>query len=343
MSNNERLSWYHSPLEKELLKRLTERSDLHGFAQILTQLFITALLGAGAYFSFKHLPLWLSIPVFFIYATFYSFLGLSGAGHELSHRTVFKSKFWNELFIRIVSFLSWTNFVYFRASHARHHQYTVNKGLDLEVVLPLKVSAKDWFLLFTFDFRRLYYDFKNNVRHCFGIVKGEWEERIFPETNIKERRQLFRWARIMLFGHLALAVLFILSGQWVLLLLVTFTIYFTQWLNFLCGFTQHAGLQPNVSDFRLCCRSVKLNPVFAFFYWQMNYHIEHHMYAGVPFYNLKNLRKSIEHDLPPASKGLLPAWKEILSILAKQAKHPEYFHVQSIPKNNTEIKKPVFN
>ena len=30
-----------------------------------------------------------------------------------------------------------------------------------------------------------------------------------------------------------------------------------------------------------------------FFYWNMNYHVEHHMYAAVPYYNLPKLRKAI--------------------------------------------------
>lgn len=43
---------------------------------------------------------------------------------------------------------------------------------------------------------------------------------------------------------------------------------------------QHAGLSDNVPDFRLCCRTMILNPFFRFLYWHMNYHTEHHMYAA---------------------------------------------------------------
>ncbi|MFM8792728.1 MAG: fatty acid desaturase [Solirubrobacterales bacterium] len=39
-------------------------------------------------------------------------------------------------------------------------------------------------------------------------------------------------------------------------------------------------------------------------YWNMNYHVEHHMYPGVPCYHLPRLRKLIEADLGPATLGL---------------------------------------
>ena len=36
------------------------------------------------------------------------------------------------------------------------------------------------------------------------------------------------------------------------------------WLRYLCNGTQHAGLQDDVPDFRLCTRTVLLNPLHAF-------------------------------------------------------------------------------
>jgi fatty acid desaturase len=331
MNIQPKIRWYHSPVPKEVLKNLTERSDAKGFIQILSQLVLTTIAGIISYISFQRLPLWASIPIFSVYATFYSFLGFAGAGHELSHRTVFKTKFWNEFFMIIVSFLSWSDYVFFRASHTRHHQYTVHKGLDLEVELPLKYRRKTWFFMFTFNLPGLINNLKTIIRRSLGILTGEWEKRLYPVNNKKERQRLFAWSRILLIGHLTLAILFVLSGQWTLLLLITFAQYFCGWLNHLCGFPQHVGLQPNVPDFRLCCRTVILNPVFAFFYWQMNYHIEHHMYAGVPFYNLKKLHEAIKDDVPTPYGGLRAAWKDMLVIINKQEKDPSYFYVPTLP------------
>ena len=74
---------------------------------------------------------------------------------------------------------------------------------------------------------------------------------------------------------------------------------------FLCNNTQHVGLQDNVPDFRLCTRTILLNLVVRFLYWHMNFHIEHHMYAAVPCYNLGRLHEAIKHNLPRSPNGLL--------------------------------------
>ncbi|MFO7636561.1 MAG: fatty acid desaturase [Clostridia bacterium] len=331
MSNNVKITWYRSPIDKAKLKELTAQSDLKAFIQMLSHLIIMIALGVLVYISFQRFSLWFSIPVYYIYATLFPFIGFAGPGHELSHRTVFKTKFWNEFFIIIISFLTWSNYFFFRTSHVRHHQFTTHRILDMEVVQPLKIKRFTWPMLFLFNIRNLIFTIKLMTRHSFGIIKGEWEERLYPESNVKGKRQMFMWARIILLGHLFLAVIFILTGQWILLLLVTFAPFMAQWLNFFTGFTQHAGLPGDVDDFRIICRTVKVNPILGFFYWQMQYHVEHHMYAGVPFYNLKKLRKAIETDLPPAHKGIIAAWKEIFPILKKQKEDPNYCHYPEVP------------
>ena len=61
----------------------------------------------------------------------------------------------------------------------------------------------------------------------------------------------------------------------------------------------------DTGDYRESTRTVLVNPIISFFYWNMNYHVEHHMYPGVPFYNLPRLRKLMSNDLEPATKGIL--------------------------------------
>ena len=50
------------------------------------------------------------------------------------------------------------------------------------------------------------------------------------------------------------------------------------------GNTQHAGLAENVLDHRLNCRTVYMNPLNRYLYWNMNYHVEHHMFPLVPYH-----------------------------------------------------------
>ena len=98
---------------------------------------------------------------------------------------------------------------------------------------------------------------------------------------------------------------------------------------------QHFGLSPNVPDHRLCCRTFICSRLPAFLYWNMQYHIEHHMFPAVPFFNLPKLRKLIEHDLPPAPHGLRATWQEMLAIHRKQIADPNFCYVPPLPKTAT--------
>ena len=49
----------------------------------------------------------------------------------------------------------------------------------------------------------------------------------------------------------------------------------------------HGDEKKTIADFRLSTRTFYVNnPIVQFWYWQMNYHTEHHMYANVPCYHL---------------------------------------------------------
>jgi fatty acid desaturase len=136
----------------------------------------------------------------------------------------------------------------------------------------------------------------------------------------------------MILGHASILAASIATDQWILPIMLTFGYQcYGSWLFFLCNNTQHVGLKDNVSDFRLCCRTFTLNPVVRFLYWQMNYHIEHHMYAAVPCYNLGKLHKMIRHELPPTPNGLVGVWREINAILKKQETDTTYQHEAQLP------------
>lgn len=330
MTQQVRIDWYRTPIEKDKLRELTQRSDFKGFRHMILQLGFSLGTGALAYYSWLNWPWWATAAACYIHAMFYRFIGLSGPGHELSHRTVFRTRFWNELFMRISSFLGWNNFVHYRASHMQHHQYTVHRAYDMEVVLPKKITALDWFFLFTVDVPKLWNTFYVTVQHAFGRLVGEWDRRIFPESELKGRKALARWARVLLVGHALLAAVFLFTGQWILLFLVTFAPFYAEGLNRLCGETQHTGMKGDTPDYRLSTRSINLNPFLAFFYAQMQNHLEHHMYAGVPFYNLGKLHEELKHDLPKR-KGLVGAWKDIFYALKMQKQDPNFTLAVDLP------------
>lgn len=321
------IAWYRTPVEREIMQALNKRSDWKAFLQTGAHIGLILLTGAMAWQVQDRL--YLLLPVLWLYGTFFVFL--LNATHELSHNSVFKTRFLNEFFLRLFCFIGWRSYVMFWSSHAEHHKYTLHQPEDLEVVLPRKLTLGEFLRTAFVDPWTFYDTMKRTVGLSLGRVSGEWEEYLLEMANNEKRRQLFNWARLQLVGHAAIVGVSIYFELWLLPVLTTFAVFYGGWLRFLCNNTQHTGLRDDVADFRLCARTVLLNPFFRFLYWHMNFHIEHHMYAAVPCYNLAKLHRAIRHDLPPSPSGLVAAWKEIIAIVKQQRVEPEYQYIPELP------------
>ena len=329
------IDWYRSPLPPGALKSLHERSDALGAVQTLGHLGLLAAAGGAAVHSFLHWPWWVTVACVFVYGMAASFL--INAVHELGHGTVFRTRWLNGFFVPVFAFLGWINHEMFQASHARHHRYTLHPPDDLEVVLPIRLMIRHFFLNGFVSLAAAWNAVKEAVRIARGRFRGEWEMTLFPESAPARRRPPVRWARTLLAGHAAVAVAAAASGLWIVPVLVSGGSFIGGWLFFLCNNTQHIGMQDNVPDFRLCCRTFLLNPVVRFLYWQMNYHTEHHMYAAVPCYRLGRLHRLIADDLPPSPDGLFAVWREIAAIQARTEADPGYRFVPELPQKSRKI------
>ena len=320
--------WYRTQLDSAVFKQLHRKSDFWGALQTLGHLGVLVLTGGSAYYSAGHWPVPVAILLLFLHGTCFAFQ--INAVHELGHGTVFKTKFWNEFFVRIYSFFGWINFQHFGVSHARHHRYTLHAPDDLEVVLPVKILRKEFFRVGFVNPMKAKWTILDFVRTARGQFQGEWTLVLFPEGS-PDRRRVVNWARLVLAGHAGILLVSIWFHLWMLPVVTTLAPLYGEWLFFLCNNTQHIGLQDDVPDFRLCCRTFTLNPVVQFLYWHMNYHIEHHMYAAVPCYRLGRLHRLIKHDLAPCPHGIIQTWKEIAAIQTLQDKDPEYQYVAPVP------------
>jgi fatty acid desaturase len=74
-----------------------------------------------------------------------------------------------------------------------------------------------------------------------------------------------------------------------------------------------------------------MNRVLRFLYWNMNFHIEHHMFPMVPYHALPALHEELRADMPEPSPGLIAAFREILPALRRQMRDPEYYVHRELP------------
>lgn len=325
-----RVKWYRCRLEREQLAELNKRSDFFGFAQTLGYLGVLALGAGAAIYASLHWPWYITALLVFINGHFWHFL-INGF-HELVHDSVFKTRWLNRFFLRIFSFLGWYNHHHFWASHTEHHKYTLHPPDDLEVVLPSTVDLKNFWKTAFINFSYPYNLLKGKVKTARAYIPQDpWSQMLFPESDPERRQAFTRWERLVLVGHLLIAGVALAYGYWIVLLVISFPKAFGGWLQALCNSAQHVGLQDKVPDFRLCCRTIYLNPFVQFLYWHMNFHTEHHMYAAVPCYKLGRLHRLIKHEMPYCTRGLRETWKQIAEIQNKQEEDPEYQFVAQLP------------
>ncbi len=329
------INWYRVPIEKDVLKKLTQRSDLRGWIQSGSFLLVYAALTALAVFFFLHRWWAPMVVACYAHSLFVNMMSMSAAMHELSHGTPFRTKPVNEFFLYLFSFLTWNNPIHFRASHIlNHHQFTVYRGLDKEVIqVPVrdKLNPINIFSWLTFDWAWFALVIRVDVLHSLGHGDADffsWNP-LFPGEDPR-RKTMCNWARIVVVGYIVLIAVFFAFHLWVAVYLV-FSYFFARILGNLTGAIQHTGLGSSIPDWRAVCHTVKLGPVLRYLYWNMNFHTEHHMYAAVPFFNLPKLRAVLEKDMPRAHESFSACLRTLYRIRDAQRKDPGYVWLPEFP------------
>lgn len=341
-----RIKWYRCPIDPTVLRELSKPSDLQGFKMALGHLGLWLLTGLlSFYFAIEQL--WLGfLLMIFLHGTVGTFF--SAPHHELCHGTVFKTKRLNEIFLRIFSTLGLQNFHIYKMSHSYHHRFTLHRIADKEVVLPKTPSLKFLYLLqlFTFNItggfesRGLFPTMRGLFRVAADRMEqpyNEWGTELYAEFP-EERLKAVHWARYLIAVHLSFAVFAVLIGYPILILIVSLHPFMGNWLRYFVGAPMHCGLRSDVSDFRKCVRTITLDPISEFLYWHMNWHLEHHMFAAVPCYNLKKLYEAVAEDMPKP-RTLISSWQEMLGVVKQQEADPAFEFDTPVPPQRTRKEK----
>jgi len=322
--------WYQSPVPRETLRRLLVRSD--GPALRDTAVWL-GLLGACAAATVALWGTWWAVAPYLCYAVLYASASDS-RWHECSHGTPFKTDWLNNAVYEMSSFMLLRESVVWRWSHTRHHSDTIIVGRDPEIAAPRPPDLAA--IVLNFVGVRIYPRyFARLLLHAGGRMADD-EKTFIPE---REFPKVFRRARIHLALHLlvvaAAAGVWLFTGSllWGCLPLMLFLLppVFGSWLGYLYGFTQHAGLAENVLDHRLNCRTVKMNAINRFLYWNMGYHTEHHMFPLVPYHRLPELHELVKADFPEPYPSLWAAWREIVPAIVRQVKDPGWHVKRRLP------------
>jgi MocE subfamily Rieske [2Fe-2S] domain protein len=84
-----------------------------------------------------------------------------------------------------------------------------------------------------------------------------------------------------------------------------------------------------------------MNPIHRYLYWNMNYHVEHHMFPLVPYHALPRLHELVKADMPRPYGSILEAWSELLPAVLRQRKDPAYHVKRKLPPPPSHGDNPV--
>jgi fatty acid desaturase len=314
--------WYRCPVPRPTLKALMQRDDARAARDTL--LWFALILGSGALGFALRETAW-AIPAFIVYGALYG--GSSDSRwHEAGHGTAFRARWMNEALYQIASFMVLRRPTVWRWSHARHHSDTLVTGRDPEIAVQRPPSVLN-LLLNLFAIRSGLGVMRHLVSNALGRIDPD-EASFIPET---EHPKVVWEARAWLAVYAAVATACVASGTLWPALLIGLPSFYGAWLYVFFGLPQHAALPENVLDHRLNCRTIHMNPVFRFLYWNMNYHVEHHMFPMVPFHALPRLHDAIQADCPAAYPSTWAAYREMIPAILRQRRDPSHHIVRPLP------------
>lgn len=314
--------WYHTEVPRKVMKDLMARSDgpaIRDTIILYGSMIVLAGIGIAFWPSLWSAPFWLAYGVLYGSAS-------DSRWHECGHGTAYKTAWMNNVVYQIASFMIMRNSATWRWSHARHHSETYLVGRDPEIAVMRPPEVAKLILNF-FGVIDVINFFPRIIRNAISGPTPD-EKTFVPESE---------WGKVQRVAiiHVAIySVTIIAAVSWgsiLPLMVIGLPRMYGAWHHVMTGLLQHGGLADNVIDHRLNSRTVYMNPVSRFIYWNMNYHVEHHMFPMVPYHALPRLHEIIKDDLPVPEPSIAVAYARMIRALWRQRHEPGYTMTPVLP------------
>jgi fatty acid desaturase len=282
-------------IDPELLKQLHLIGELAHYWRILIflGLYVAATIGVASMSNIigNNWSYLLCIPLYLLAAA--SLHGISLFAHEGVHGVLHPNPNFNRILSILCALPVGQNYSAYKVLHLQHHQHL---GLPGDPDHYGNYTQWSW-LEFLMHWGRLIigYPVYLIAIPILGFRQGTMSDRIWIAIEV------------MLFGGIATALILspldrnLLISGWLIPML------FINTMVNIRGMSQHTGLDCH-SDIVLGTRTIITNPVTRFFMCNENYHLEHHLYPGVPWYNLPTLHVEIEHELADRGAPFIPSY-----------------------------------
>jgi len=262
----------------ESLQRVDGRHAIR--AAVFVGIYVAAALGAWQ--LHERVDSWLAclfaVPLYMLAAA--SLHGISLFTHEGVHGALSEHTGWNRLFSIVCALPVWQNFSAYRVLHLRHHRHL---GVEGDPDHYPNYTRWSW-LVFVANWMRLVigYPVYITMIPILGYRQGTASDRRWI---LAEVAALFAMVSSAVLAMCYLDGWSLALHGWLIPMLMINTMVNIR------GMSQHTLLE-HAADPVLGTRSILTNPVTRFFMCNENYHLEHHLFPRVPWYNLGRL-----HDL----------------------------------------------
>ncbi|MCB0597880.1 MAG: fatty acid desaturase family protein [Lewinellaceae bacterium] len=235
--------------------------------------------------------------------------------HDATHYRFLKNRKWNDIITNVTTMYPlFTSLEQYRQNHLRHHKH-LNTEHDPDWVSKLGVEAfqfpktKKEFLWIVFSYLTLYR----------GVRDAIWFLKRFSAPQKKQPAQAGNKALRLAF-YIVLFTVLTVFGLWKYFALYWVAPYLSTFFMFqyVRSVAEHFGELEH--DHALTSsRTVKANALERFFFAPHNvgYHLEHHLYPGVPFYNLPALHQLLMQEAEYKGKAHVTQgyWKGLMEEL----------------------------
>ena len=260
-------------LPAEQLAALSERADVRGLIYLGGHAGALCVTGA---LVLATLHTWWLVPAWLAHGLLLNFL--FAPLHETIHRTAFKSRWLNDLVAQVAGAVLILPPGYFRHFHFGHHRDTQIAGRDPELLAP-KPTTIGSYLWYMSSLQSYWWTgISLRIRHALGYA----DEPFIPD---RARGDVIREARLLLSFYAAVAVVSLWFEWWapVTLWLAPMVLAAPSLRLFLHA--EHSGCEMH-EDMIRNTRTIATNSLMRALAWNMPYHVEHHLFPGVPFHAL---------------------------------------------------------
>lgn len=265
-------------IDAAMLRSLCVASDREGAIQTLSHLGALAATGALLWLAWGS---WWAAPVFLAHGVMLNFL--YAGQHELSHWTVFRTRWLNEWVGRCFGFVLFYPRTFDQVQHAAHHRHTQDWARDGELSRDRYTLGS--YLLWMSGVTYWYTRWRRIVRFSCGIVTE-------PYLPANRHAELIREARAHLLGYALVAAVSVAAHSWAAVILWLAPMLAMKFVHQMQNTIEHLGL-PHEANVLGNTRSTRTNAAMRWLGWQMQYHTAHHAFPGVPFHRLHALHETL--------------------------------------------------